>query len=123
MDYRNYENPLRCDRRQPRSDRYIDLDPEQWDRAWMVSVIQQLDSILEYGLLHEAQNLADALDYGNGLSPRQAAEFAKVAEAFNRALLESAAKCAQGDHHFIPGDPRCRSCRTPRFTVVDGDGS
>ena len=121
MDYRDFQNPLRADRREPRHARYIDLPPEQWDRAWMVSLIQQLDCILEYGLVHEIQTLADRLDYGNTLSPREVAAFAPVAEAFSRAVLESAAKCAKGEHQFIPGDPRCRSCRTPRFTVVERD--
>ena len=117
MSYPDF--PLHCDRRKPRADRYIDQPPDKWDRAWMVSVIQQLDATLEYGLVHEIQTLADSLDYGpNRLSPRQAAEFAKVVEAFDRAVLESAAKCAQGDHHFIAGDPRCRACRIPRFSVV-----
>jgi len=117
-----YRNPLRCDRRQPRSDRYIDLPPDQWSREWMVSVIQHMDCILENGLAHAIQDLADQIDYGpNQLSPRQYADFAKVADAFNRAVLEQAEKCTQGAHLFIGGDPRCRHCRTARFTIVESE--
>jgi hypothetical protein len=118
-----YRNPLRADRRQPRSDRYTDLPTEQWDRDWMVALIQQLDATLEYGLAHEIQTLADRLDYGNTLSPRESAAFAPVVKAFHRAVAEAEAKCLAGDHSFIQGDPLCLHCRGALNLAAQKDGA
>lgn len=73
-------------------------------------------------LLDQLQEVADRLDYGPfGQSPRDRQKFSEIVQAFRRACSEQDERCAQGEHRYIRGDPRCRHCRHPKFHVVEGE--